>query len=87
MHVTGGIEMTATTNRQTASGDRLLKPAAVGALFQVHPKTVLRWSHEGRIGYVETLSGRRLYRESEVRAYLVNRYRKPAARPSSTTSA
>lgn len=52
------------------TGDRLLTPSEVAALFRVDPKTVTRWAAAGRIGSVRTPGGHRRFRESEVRALL-----------------
>jgi excisionase family DNA binding protein len=52
------------------TGDRLLTPGEVAALFRVDPKTVSRWAAAGRIGSIRTLGGHRRFRESEVRALL-----------------
>jgi excisionase family DNA binding protein len=40
----------------------------VAALFHVVPKTVTRWAHAGKLGFVRTPGGHRRYRETEVRA-------------------
>ena len=52
------------------TGDRLLTPGEVAALFRVDPKTVPRWAAAGRIGSIRTPGGHRRFRESEVRALL-----------------
>lgn len=52
------------------TGDRLLTPGEVAALFRVDPKTVTRWAAAGRIGSIRTPGGHRRFRESEVRALL-----------------
>jgi excisionase family DNA binding protein len=52
------------------TGDRLLTPGEVAALFRVDPKTVTRWAAAGRITSIRTPGGHRRYRESEVRALL-----------------
>jgi excisionase family DNA binding protein len=52
------------------SGERLLTPGEVAALFRVDPKTVTRWAAAGRIGSIRTPGGHRRFRESEVRALL-----------------
>ena len=38
-----------------------LTPAEVADLFRVNPKTVGRWAKEGRLPYVTTPGGRRLF--------------------------
>jgi excisionase family DNA binding protein len=53
-----------------ATGERLLTPGEVAALFRVDPKTVTRWAAAGRIGSIRTPGGHRRFRESEVRALL-----------------
>lgn len=52
------------------TGDRLLTPGEVAALFRVDPKTVTRWAAAGRIASIRTPGGHRRFRESEVRALL-----------------
>ncbi|HET9517471.1 MAG TPA: BldC family transcriptional regulator [Actinoplanes sp.] len=52
------------------TGDRLLTPGEVAALFRVDPKTVTRWAAAGRIGSIRTPGGHRRFRESEVRNLL-----------------
>ena len=52
------------------TGDRLLTPGEVAALFRVDPKTVTRWAAAGRIGSIRTPGGHRRFRESEVQALL-----------------
>jgi excisionase family DNA binding protein len=54
----------------------LLTPAEVAALFRVDPKTVWRWSREGRLDSIRTAGGHRRFRQSVVRALLAG-----AARP------
>jgi excisionase family DNA binding protein len=56
--------------RVVDTGDRLLTPGEVAALFRVDPKTVTRWAAAGRIGSIRTPGGHRRFRESEVRALL-----------------
>jgi len=52
------------------TGDRLLTPGEVAALFRVDPKTETRWAAAGRISSIRTPGGHRRFRESEVRALL-----------------
>jgi len=53
--------------RITVDGDDgLLTPAEVAAVFRVDPKTVTRWSKQGRIKCIRTLGGHRRYRRAEV---------------------
>ena len=52
------------------TGDRLLTPGEVAALFRVDPKAVTRWAAAGRIGSIRTPGGHRRFRESEVKALL-----------------
>jgi excisionase family DNA binding protein len=52
------------------TGDRLLTPAEVAALWRVDPKTVSRWAAAGRVSSIRTPGGHRRFRESEVRALL-----------------
>ena len=50
--------------------DTLLTPAEVTARFRVDPKTITRWSKNGRLTTIRTLGGHRRYREAELRALL-----------------
>ena len=50
----------------TTAADRLLTPGEVAALFRVDPKTVTRWSQEGRLPCIRTLGGHRRFRAGEV---------------------
>jgi excisionase family DNA binding protein len=52
------------------TGDRLMTPGEVAALFRVDPKTVTRWAAAGRISSIRTPGGHRRFRESEVKALL-----------------
>jgi excisionase family DNA binding protein len=56
--------------REQPSGETLLTPAEVAALFRVDPKTVTRWAKSGKLTSIRTLGGHRRYREAEVRALL-----------------
>lgn len=53
--------------------DRLLKSTDVAALFKVDPKTVNRWAKIGRIEHIRTPGGHVRFRESTVRAALLDR--------------
>lgn len=66
------------------TGDRLLTPGEVAALFRVDPKTVTRWAAAGRIGSIRTPGGHRRFRESEVRALLEGEGALEAAEEGST---
>ena len=55
------------------TGDRLLTPGEVAALFRVDPKTVTRWAKAGKLSSIRTLGGHRRYRESEVRDQAIAR--------------
>lgn len=57
-------------SRTHNTGDRLLTPGEVAALFRVDPKTVTRWAAAGRIGSIRTPGGHRRFRESAVRELL-----------------
>lgn len=50
------------------SGESLMTPAEVAALFRVSPKTVARWSRSGRLTALRTLGGHRRFRTREVEA-------------------
>jgi excisionase family DNA binding protein len=62
----GGKQM----KRDQSSGETLLTPAEVAALFRVDPKTVTRWAKAGKLSSIRTLGGHRRYRESEVMSLL-----------------
>jgi excisionase family DNA binding protein len=62
----GGNKM----KREQTSGETLLTPAEVAALFRVDPKTVTRWAKAGKLSSIRTLGGHRRYRESEVMSLL-----------------
>ena len=57
--------------------DELLTPGQVAALFAVDPKTVTRWSQEGRLACIRTLGGHRRFRATEVYALLRGESRQP----------
>lgn len=50
------------------SGENLMTPAEVAAMFRVSPKTVARWSRAGRLTATRTLGGHRRFRADEVKA-------------------
>lgn len=50
--------------------DKLLTAAEVAALVPVATETVRRWTREGRLEAVTLPSGRKRYRESDVRELL-----------------
>lgn len=50
------------------TGDVLMTPAEVAALFRVSPKTVARWSRAGKLTALRTLGGHRRFRVDEVKA-------------------
>ena len=65
------------TNQQGATEmnsdqEVLLTPAEVASLFRVDPKTVTRWAKSGKLTSIRTLGGHRRYKESEVKALLLN---------------
>ena len=49
---------------------RYLRTAQVAELLHVSPKTVSRWTQEGRLPYLRTLGGHRRYPDREIRALL-----------------
>ena len=53
------------------TGEELLTPAEVAAMFRVNPKTVTRWARAGKISAIRTLGGHRRFRASEIRGLLV----------------
>ena len=56
--------------RDQSSGETLLTPAEVAALFRVDPKTVTRWARAGKLTAIRTLGGHRRFRVSEIRRCL-----------------
>jgi excisionase family DNA binding protein len=56
--------------RYMDTGDRLLTPGEVAALFRVDAKTVTRWAQAGKLSAIKTLGGHRRFKESEIRALL-----------------
>jgi excisionase family DNA binding protein len=69
-HPCRGAPFVDAKERVVDTGDRLLTPGEVAALFRVDPKTVTRWAAAGRISSIRTPGGHRRFRESEVRALL-----------------
>ncbi|QNN54042.1 BldC family transcriptional regulator [Nocardioides mesophilus] len=57
--------------RTRATGDELLTPAEVAAIFGVDPKTVARWADTGLVSSIRTLGGHRRYSASEIRVRLL----------------
>lgn len=53
-------------------GPELLTPAEVAHLFRVDPKTVTRWSKEGKLDSIRTLGGHRRYDRAQVEKLLGN---------------
>jgi excisionase family DNA binding protein len=66
------VRMSVQAMAPSNSGERLLTPGEVAALFRVDPKTVTRWASAGRIGSIRTPGGHRRFRESEVRSMLAD---------------
>lgn len=50
--------------------ERLLTQAQVADIFRVTRKSVWRWAKAGKLPFTLTPSGRRRYRESDVRALI-----------------
>lgn len=50
--------------------DRLMTPAEVATLFHVDPKTISRWSANGKLPSARTVGGHRRYRTEVVLAAL-----------------
>jgi excisionase family DNA binding protein len=66
--VTGQIVTGQMGRPMGTSGDVLMTPAEVAALFRVSPKTVARWSRAGKLTALRTLGGHRRFRVEEVQA-------------------
>lgn len=58
-------------NELLLSGDRLLTPGEVAAVFRVDAKTVTRWAAAGKLASTRTLGGHRRFRASDVQALLL----------------
>lgn len=58
--------MATEAKQENATGDALMTPAEVAALFRVSPKTVARWSRSGKLTSLRTLGGHRRFRQAEV---------------------
>ena len=48
----------------------LLTPAEAAHLFHVNPKTVTRWSKEGKLPSIRTMGGHRRFRADEIHRLL-----------------
>jgi len=57
--------------------ERLLKPGEVAALFQVDPRTVNRWTLQGKLPSIRTLGGHHRYPEAAIKALLRGEPRTP----------
>jgi excisionase family DNA binding protein len=49
---------------------KYLRTSQVAELLHVSPKTVSRWSQEGKLPYLRTLGGHRRFPDQEIRALL-----------------
>ena len=52
----------------TPEGDVFLQTKEVAAMLHVSPKTINRWSKEGKLPFVRTLGGHRRFPEPAIRA-------------------
>ena len=57
-------------NDNSPAPPRLLTPGEVAAIYLVRPSTVTRWGRLGKLPSIQTPSGRRLFREDDIRAAL-----------------
>lgn len=55
----------------TESVEPMLTPAQVAKMLRVNPKTVTRWAAAGKLASIRTPGGHRRFRESAVRALLL----------------
>jgi len=53
--------------RRAPSVATFLRSAEVAAILQISPKTVARWTQQGRLPYQRTLGGHRRYPEQTIR--------------------
>lgn len=51
----------------TQDGQVFLQTAEVASLLHVSPKTVNRWSKEGKLPFIRTLGGHRRFPENQIR--------------------
>jgi excisionase family DNA binding protein len=58
--------------RPAPSAATFLRSAEVAALLQVSPKTIARWSQQGRLPFQRTLGGHRRYPEPAIRQLLAS---------------
>ena len=55
------------------SKDELLTPAAVARLAAITPQAVRLWADQGRLPYVKTSGGWRLFRRADVEHHIAER--------------
>lgn len=55
---------------RTRTPDTHVRTAQAAEILQVHPRTVTRWAREGRLPYMRTLGGHRVYPEAAIRELL-----------------
>ncbi len=55
---------------KTMQQSKLLTPSEVARLFKVDPKTVTRWSQNGKLKCIKTVGGHRRYDLAEVQKLL-----------------
>ena len=53
-----------------AGDDQLIAPKEVARLLGVSPKTITRWSIQGKLHPIITFGGHRRYRKSEIMKFL-----------------
>jgi excisionase family DNA binding protein len=56
------------TRSYRPSQPNYLLPSQVAEIMHVSPKTISRWSVEGKLPFTRTLGGHRRFREDEIRA-------------------
>lgn len=48
--------------------ERLLTPQEVASVMRVHPKTVAKWAHQGKLTFIRTPGNRLRFWEGDVHA-------------------
>lgn len=56
--------------RPTRTPNTHIRTGRAAEILQVHPRTVTRWAREGRLPYMRTLGGHRVYPEAAIRELL-----------------
>lgn len=60
---------------RSSTSAEYLTPGQAAVLLHVSPKTLNRWTHEGRVPCLVTLGGHRRFRRDEIEAIAQGMYR------------